>query len=151
MEEYILYTDGSCYPNPGKGGLAYILLNTKMEVLTTYSETENNTTNNRMEMLATVRGLEHIKIKSRIIICTDSQYVTDGATKWLKNWVKRDWVSKNKEKTPIKNQDLWQRIDQLQNYHDITWKWIRGHNGNMWNEKVDYLAEQARITGTQSA
>jgi len=140
MSEWInLFTDGSCIGNPGPGGWGVLLLiNDKKQEL---FGGEANTTNNRMELTAVIKGLEAIPRPSKIRITTDSQYVKDGITKWIEGWKRKGWITANKQ--PVKNRDLWERLDNLIKHHQQTeWVWVRGHSGHIENERVDQLAKQ---------
>ena len=131
-----IYTDGACSGNPGKGGWAAIILDGKKQ--SSISGSENKTTNNRMELMATVMALKKIKTKSEIIIYTDSRYVKDGITEWIKKWKLNNWKSSNKK--PVKNKDLWVKLDNCCQKHDVSWKWVKAHAGNKLNNLVDELA-----------
>ena len=131
-----VYTDGACSGNPGKGGWAAIISDGKS--LTSISGSENKTTNNRMELLAPIMALKKIKNKSEIIIYTDSRYVKDGITEWIKKWKLNNW--KNSNKKPVKNKDLWIKLDNCCQKHDVSWKWVKAHAGNKFNNLVDELA-----------
>lgn len=135
-----LYTDGSCLGNPGPGGYAAILLAGphRKELAQGYS----GTTNNRMELMAVIAGLEALKVKSAVEIVTDSQYVKKAFTdRWLAGWKKNGW--KTAAKQPVKNQDLWKRLDALIGGHQVQWRWVRGHSGHPENERCDELARSA--------
>ena len=134
-----VFTDGSCIGNPGPGGWAAIILNKKIEKL--LSGQNNNTTNNQMELLATIKALEYFKHKESFIIFTDSKYVKDGITKWIKNWEKNNW--KTASRTAVKNQELWRKLNQLVNFHNVKWQWIKGHSTNKYNNLADKLARSA--------
>nr|VFJ59844.1 MAG: ribonuclease HI [Candidatus Kentron sp. FM]VFJ66774.1 MAG: ribonuclease HI [Candidatus Kentron sp. FM]VFK16533.1 MAG: ribonuclease HI [Candidatus Kentron sp. FM] len=134
-----IFTDGACRGNPGPGGWGALLRYRGHEK--TLSGAENPTTNNRMEMMAAIEGLDALKRPCRVTLTTDSQYLRDGITRWVANWKRRGWQTQNK--TPVKNQDLWQRLDALTSYHDVSWKWTRGHSGHVENERVDTLAREA--------
>ena len=134
--KFKIYTDGACSGNPGKGGWAAIILNDKSQI--NISGSENNTTNNRMELMATIMALKKIKKKSEIIIYTDSRYVKDGITEWIKKWKLNGWKSSNKK--PVKNKDLWIKLDNSCQKHKIFWKWVKAHAGNKLNNLVDQLA-----------
>lgn len=136
MEIIQIYTDGSCLGNPGPGGWAAILLYKKARK--EIHGNEPNTTNNRMELMAAIKGLEALKKPLPIHIYTDSSYLKDGITKWLKSWQLNGW--KTASKKPVKNQDLWERLADLQNKYDIIWNWVKAHNGDEYNEAVDQLA-----------
>ena len=131
-----IYTDGACSGNPGKGGWAAIILNGKNQ--SSISGSENNTTNNRMELMAPIMALKKIKAKSEITIFTDSRYVKDGITEWIKKWKLNNW--KNSNKKSVKNKDLWIKLDNSCQKHKISWKWVKAHAGNKYNNLVDGLA-----------
>ena len=131
-----IYTDGACSGNPGKGGWAAIILDGKNQ--SSISGSENKTTNNRMELMAPIMALKKIKIKSEIIIYTDSRYVKDGITEWIKKWKLNNWKSSNKK--PVKNKDLWIKLNNSCLKHDVTWKWVKAHAGNKYNNLADELA-----------
>jgi len=131
-----IYTDGACSGNPGPGGWgAIILFNNESIVL---SGGEKLTTNNRMEITATIKSLEAIEKNVEVILYTDSKYVINGITNWIKSWKKNNWVSSNKK--TVKNIDLWKDLDSLVQNKTISWKWVKGHSGNEMNEKVDEIA-----------
>ncbi|CAG8998203.1 MAG: Ribonuclease HI [Candidatus Celerinatantimonas neptuna] len=134
-----LFTDGSCLGNPGPGGYGLIL-----QYGTTQKELSGGfrlTTNNRMELLAAIVGLETLKRPCHVILTTDSQYVRQGVTQWIHNWKKRNWKTASKQ--PVKNVDLWKRLDQATQRHTIDWRWVKGHNGHPQNERCDELARDA--------
>ena len=131
-----IYTDGACSGNPGKGGWAAIILDGKNQ--SSISGSENKTTNNRMELMAPIMALKKIKIKSEITIYTDSRYVKDVITEWIKKWKLNNWKSSNKK--PVKNKDLWIKLDNCCQKHDVSWKWVKAHAGNKFNNLVDELA-----------
>jgi ribonuclease HI len=134
-----IYTDGACSGNPGKGGWGvYIENNSKVKELNGY---EDMTTNNRMELTAVIKSLEDFKDAEEINIFTDSKYVMDGINLWMNNWKKNNWITVKKK--PVKNKDLWEKLDTLCSYHRLEWTWIKGHSGNPGNEKADYLATSA--------
>ena len=140
MNELVeIYTDGACKGNPGPGGWAAIL-RYKGSEKELYGR-EDHTTNNRMELLAAINALEALKRPCRVRLLTDSQYVKKGVTEWLDAWKARNW--KTASKSPVKNADLWMRLDSAAARHDIEWQWIRGHSGHDENERVDALARQA--------
>ena len=133
---YIIYTDGACLGNPGKGGWAAIIIEpTGEREIAGY---EKSTTNNRMELKAVIEALKEIKDNSQISLFSDSKYVIDGITKWIKNWKMNDWKTSNKKE--IKNLDLWMDLDKLTLKFQITWNWVKGHSTNEYNNKVDRLA-----------
>ena len=131
-----VYTDGACSGNPGKGGWAAIILEGNNQ--SSISGSENNTTNNRMELMAPIMALRKIKAHSEITIYTDSKYVRDGITGWIKKWKLNNWVSASKK--PVKNKDLWIKLDNLCQKHKVIWKWVKAHAGNKMNDLVDKLA-----------
>ncbi len=134
-----IYTDGSCLENPGNGGWAAIINdngNTKK-----ISGSEKNTTNNRMELIATINALEDLNVNDEIQIYTDSQYVKLGITEWIKSWVKNNW--KNSKKEEVKNKDLWLKLYNLNNSLNVKWNWVKAHAGDPLNEEVDLLAKKA--------
>ena len=134
-----MYTDGACSGNPGPGGWgAILILGSKRREL---SGGELDTTNNRMEMMAVIKGIEALKRSCRVRIHTDSTYVMNGMTRWLDNWKKRGW--KTAAKKPVKNVDLWQRLDEVLNGHQVYWRWVKGHSGVTENERADELARMA--------
>ena len=132
-----IYTDGACSGNPGKGGLAAIILDFNLNH-SSISGGESNTTNNRMELMAPIMALKKIKKKSEITIFTDSKYVKDGITDWIKKWKLNNWKSSNKK--PVKNKDLWIKLDNSSIKHKVTWKWVKAHAGNKYNNLADELA-----------
>ena len=134
--KFKIYTDGACSGNPGKGGWAAIILDGKNQ--SSISGSESKTTNNRMELMAPIMALKKIKKKSEITIFTDSKYVKDGITDWIKKWKQNNWKSSNKK--PVKNKDLWIKLDNSCQKHKITWKWVKAHAGNKYNNLADELA-----------
>ena len=134
-----IYTDGACRGNPGPGGWAAVL-RYKGHEKTLYGA-ESLTTNNRMELMAAIRGLETLQRPCRVRLTTDSQYVQKGVTEWLANWKRNGW--KTAAKKPVKNADLWQRLDAASAEHEIHWEWVRGHSGHSENELADELANKA--------
>ena len=134
--KFKIYTDGACSGNPGRGGWAAIILDGKGQ--SSISGSENKTTNNRMELMAPIMALKKIKNKSEIIIYTDSRYVKDGITEWIKKWKLNNWKSSNKK--PVKNKDLWLKLDNSCQKHNVSWKWVKAHAGNKFNNLVDELA-----------
>ena len=135
----VIYTDGGCRGNPGPGGWGAVLLFGQHEKEIYGYEEE--TTNNRMELMAAIRALEMLKRPCDIELTTDSQYVRRGILEWMQDWKKRDW--KTAAKKPVKNKDLWQRLDQAIKPHNISWHWIKGHSGHQGNEMADQLANRA--------
>ena len=134
--KFKIYTDGACSGNPGKGGWAAIILDDSNQ--SSISGSESHTTNNRMELIAPIMALKKIKKKSEITIFTDSKYVKDGITDWIKKWKQNNWKSSNKK--PVKNKDLWIKLDNSCQKHKITWKWVKAHAGNKYNSLADELA-----------
>lgn len=134
-----IYTDGACRGNPGPGGWGAILRykNTEKEL----SGAESATTNNRMELTAAIEALESLKRPCKIRLTTDSMYVKSGITEWLAGWKRKNW--RTADKKPVKNIDLWQRLDEACARHDIEWHWVKGHSGHTENERVDILANLA--------
>ena len=133
-----IYTDGACSGNPGPGGWGALLRyrGTEREIC----GGEPDTTNNRMELMAAIRALETLKRPSQVRVHTDSNYVKDGITAWIHKWKTNGWRTSNRK--PVKNIDLWQRLDEALARHQITWHWIRGHTGHPENERADALARQ---------
>jgi ribonuclease HI len=139
LERIEIYTDGACRGNPGPGGWAATLqLGAHFREL---SGAEPATTNNRMELTAVIEALAALKRESAVRLYTDSEYVRRGITEWLKAWKARDW--RTADKKPVKNRDLWERLDTLAARHDIEWHWVKGHSGVPGNERVDRLANAA--------
>jgi ribonuclease HI len=134
-----IYSDGACSGNPGVGGWGTILRSGDTEKELSGAEWE--TTNNRMEMTAAIRGLEALKRPCDVVVTTDSQYLVKGMTEWLAGWIRKGWVNSKKE--PVLNRDLWERLQELSKVHRIQWAWIRGHNGHPENERCDALARGA--------
>jgi ribonuclease HI len=137
--EVRLFTDGACSGNPGPGGWAAIIdENGKRREI---SGAEDRTTNNRMELLAVIRALDSLTEPSRVHVVTDSQYVALGMTRWIHNWQRKGWKTSGGD--PVKNRDLWQELLEQSRRHDLTWEWIRGHDGHPENERADALARAA--------
>ncbi|MDI9408801.1 MAG: ribonuclease HI [Candidatus Pacebacteria bacterium] len=135
-----IFTDGACSGNPGPGGWAALLRWKGVEK--ELSGAEANTTNNRMELMAVIAALELLKRPMIVTIYSDSQYVIDGATKWMKGWLAKDW--RTADKKPVKNQELWQRLNAaIARHQRVDWHWVRGHDGHAENERVDQLAREA--------
>ena len=137
--EVQIFTDGACSGNPGPGGWAALLRYGDNEK--TLSGGESDTTNNRMEMMAVIEALESLKRACTVAIHTDSRYVMDGMTQWIHKWKASGW--KTAAKKPVKNADLWQRLDDAASQHAIEWHWVKGHSGHPENERVDALARRA--------
>jgi len=138
MSRVEIYTDGACRGNPGPGGWGALLLNGGREKEICGGEL--STTNNRMELMAAIFGLQALKQPCCVTIYTDSQYVRRGISEWLVNWKRRGW--KTASRKPVKNQDLWQALDQAAGDHDVTWRWVKGHAGIPGNERADELANR---------
>jgi len=134
-----MFTDGACRGNPGPGGWGVVLRYGDREKELYGAEPE--TTNNRMELMAAIRGLEALTRRVPVRLTTDSRYVQQGITEWLPNWKRRNW--RNAAGKPVKNQDLWQRLDALAQEHDVEWHWVKGHSGHPENERADALANRA--------
>jgi ribonuclease HI len=137
-DEVEMYADGACRGNPGPGGWGVLLRAGGRE--RSLHGGEASTTNNRMELTAVIRGLEALKRRCRVQLYTDSQYVQKGITQWIHDWKRRGW--RTADKKPVKNVDLWQRLDALAGDHAVTWHWVRGHAGHEGNERADALANQ---------
>ena len=133
-----IYTDGACRGNPGPGGWGALLIAGKHRK--TLHGGEPETTNNRMELTAAIEALNVLRGSRKVILHTDSRYVMQGITDWMDNWKARGW--KTAAKKPVKNKDLWQALDAAQERHDITWKWVKGHDGDPGNEAADALANR---------
>ena len=138
--KYVIYTDGACSGNPGPGGWGAVILDEEKNEIN-ISGKEKATTNNRMELMAPIMALRKIKKFSEIIIYTDSTYLKNGITTWIKNWEKNGWMSANKK--PIKNKDLWVTLNTLSKDRVVDWKWVKAHAGNKYNEIADRLATGA--------
>ena len=139
MNHVTIYTDGAAEPNPGPGGYGVVLIAGKHRK--ELSGGFERTTNNRMELTAVIQALEALKKSSAVVVYTDSEYVRKGITEWLRAWKARDW--RTADKKPVKNQDLWERLDAEAQRHEVTWLWVKGHAGNEGNERVDRLANAA--------
>ena len=139
MTRVHLYTDGACRGNPGPGGWGALLIagDTRKELM----GAENLTTNNRMELMGAIEGLSALKRRCAVRLHTDSKYVLQGITEWLPDWKARGW--KTAAKKPVKNKDLWERLDAAVQGHDVEWRWVKGHSGDAGNERVDELANIA--------
>ena len=151
LKKVIIYTDGACSGNPGNGGWGVILLcdvldkNGKKQVFKKkISGGEKNTTNNKMELTAVIEGLSNLKVKCDVEIFTDSKYVMEGATKWMNNWIKNNW--RTADKKPVKNIELWQKLNELLLKHKITWHWVKGHANDTLNNEVDALARKEALS-----
>lgn len=143
MTELFAYTDGACSGNPGPGGWGALLVATSGGKLLKERELkggEAQTTNNRMELLAAINALEALEKPSAITVVTDSAYVKNGVQSWIHGWKRNGWRTANKK--PVKNVDLWQRLEAAQHLHQVTWEWVKGHAGHPENERADELARE---------
>ena len=141
MTQLFAYTDGACSGNPGPGGWGALMLAKDGDAILKERELKGGeaaTTNNRMELLAAINALEALERPSEITIITDSTYVKNGVTSWIHGWKKNGW--KTSAKKPVKNDDLWKRLDKAQERHKVTWEWVKGHAGHPENERADELA-----------
>jgi ribonuclease HI len=139
MTKVDIFTDGACRGNPGPGGYGSIIRTQGEEE--EISGSAKNTTNNIMELTAAVVALKQLKEPCLIVLTSDSQYLVKGMTEWVKEWIKKGWVTAGKQ--PVKNKDIWVELDRLSKSHKITWKWVRGHQGHVENERCDHLANMA--------
>ena len=139
MPEVEIFTDGACRGNPGPGGWAALLRSQGVEKM--LSGAEQETTNNQMEIMAAIQGLEALNRASIVVLTTDSQYVRQGITQWIHGWKRNGW--KTSQKQPVKNKTLWQRLDDAVEKHMVEWHWVRGHSGHEENERVDMAANDA--------
>ncbi len=137
-EKVIIYTDGSCDKNPGPGGWAAIINADGEEIILTGFEVDS--TNNRMELSAALKAIQHLKNKSAITLFTDSKYLKRGISEWMPNWRAKNWKRKGGK---LANVDLWKALDKAIKRHDIDWQWVKGHAGNRKNQRVDRLAKMA--------
>ena len=143
MPDLFAYTDGACSGNPGPGGWGALLIAKDGDTILKERELcggEADTTNNRMELLAAISALETLERDSKLTVVTDSSYVKDGLTKWIHGWKRNGW--RTSAKKPVKNEDLWKRLDVAAARHDVTWEWVKGHAGHPENERADELARQ---------
>ena len=145
MKETKVYTDGACSGNPGSGGWGVVVISDK---LYEYSGSEENTTNNCMELKAAIMVIIKSEINQKIVLHTDSKYVKDGITSWIKNWKNNNWLKSSRK--PVKNQDLWQELDALNNKYDVEWKWVKAHQDNSsedsrFNNMADELARNGAL------
>ncbi|WP_422075372.1 ribonuclease HI [Tranquillimonas rosea] len=141
MTDLLAFTDGACSGNPGPGGWGALLQAKDGDTVVKERELsggEAATTNNRMELLAAINALESLQRASRVTVVTDSAYVKNGVTGWIHGWKRNGW--KTSQKKPVKNEELWRRLDSAQQRHDVTWEWIKGHAGHPENERADALA-----------
>ena len=138
--KYTIYTDGACSGNPGPGGWGAVIFDENKKQ-SNISGKETMTTNNRMELLAPIMAIKRIKEKSEITVYTDSTYLKNGITDWIKKWEKNGW--KNSSNQPIKNKDLWLELNKLSSEHKVSWNWVEGHSNNEFNNLADKLATDA--------
>lgn len=141
LPEVVIYTDGACSPNPGTGGWGAVLLNggrLEKEI----SGRDEETTNNRMELTAALRGLQELTESHQVTVVTDSAYVKNGISSWIHGWQRRGWLTADKQ--PVKNRDLWEALAEEIKRHQLTWRWVKGHSLDPWNERADALAVAAR-------
>ncbi|MEM7073650.1 MAG: ribonuclease HI [Pseudomonadota bacterium] len=144
MADLVAYTDGACSGNPGPGGWGVLLQARKRGQVVkerALSGGASDTTNNRMELLAAITALETLERPARITIVTDSTYVKNGVTQWIHGWKRNGWKTSGRK--PVKNADLWQRLDDAAAHHDVVWEWVKGHAGHPENERADALARDA--------
>ena len=139
LKKVEIFTDGACRGNPGKGGWG-VLLRYGATEKEAYGY-EKETTNNQMELMAAIQGLEMLKQPCQVVLTTDSKYVIQGITEWIKGWKAKGWKTAGKK--PVKNKELWQRLDSATQPHQVDWKWVKGHAGHEENERVDALANRA--------
>ena len=142
-----VYTDGSCLGNPGNGGWAFLVK--KNDIISSRSGFVLNTTNNQMELTAAIKAIEFLDTNDVINLLTDSNYVKNGITSWIKNWKINNW--KNSSKQPVKNKDLWKRLDELNSIKSVNWQWVKAHSTNNYNNQVDLLARQSAESLTESS
>ena len=136
--QVVIYTDGACSGNPGPGGWGAVLISGAHE--RDLWGGEAHTTNNRMELMAAIQALDALKMPCKVELHTDSQYVRTGITEWLAGWKARGW--KTAAKAPVKNDDLWKRLDAARARHEVDWRWVKGHNGHVLNDRADALARR---------
>ncbi|MCI3134677.1 ribonuclease HI [Phenylobacterium aquaticum] len=139
--DVVVYTDGACSGNPGPGGWGAILIWGGQEKELCGGEAP--TTNNRMELMAAIQALEALKRPCKVELHTDSQYVKNGITEWIRGWKARGW--KTADKKPVKNDDLWKRLDEARLRHEVAWRWVKGHSGHVMNDRADALARKGLI------
>ncbi|MEX3581590.1 MAG: ribonuclease HI [Burkholderia sp.] len=147
LQSIDIYTDGACKGNPGPGGWGALLRFSDQEKELFGGEV--STTNNRMELLAVIKALEALKRRCHVVVHTDSQYVQKGISEWIHGWKKKGWATA--AKTPVKNADLWKRLDELVVGHEIEWRWVKGHAGHAENERADALANRGVESLSQQA
>ena len=142
-----VYTDGSCLGNPGNGGWAFLVK--KNDIISSRSGFVLNTTNNQMGLTAAIKAIEFLDTNDVINLLTDSNYVKNGITSWIKNWKINNWT--NSSKQPVKNKDLWERLDELNSIKSVNWQWVKAHSTNNYNNQVDLLARQSAESLTESS
>ena len=142
-----VYTDGSCLGNPGNGGWAFLVK--KNDIISSRSGFVLNTTNNQMELTAAIKAIEFLDTNDVINLLTDSNYVKNGITSWIKNWKINNWT--NSSKQPVKNKDLWERLDELNSIKSVNWQWVKAHSTNNYNNQVDLLARQSAESLNESS
>lgn len=138
MPSVVIYTDGACSGNPGPGGWGAILMSGEHRKELSGGEVQS--TNNRMELMAAISALEALKRKSNVELHTDSNYVKNGITQWIHGWKRNGW--RTADKKPVKNAELWQRLDEMRQRHNVDWHWVKGHAGHVENERADELARE---------
>ena len=138
MEKFTLITDGACSGNPGPGGWCVIIKQDNK--INEYFGGEFETTNNKMELTAVIKGFENLENKSEVLVKTDSTYVINGITKWLPNWKAKGWI--NSARKPVANRELWEKLENLIKIHKVEWLWVKGHSGDIENERADELARE---------
>ncbi|MCY4149390.1 MAG: ribonuclease HI [Gammaproteobacteria bacterium] len=146
LPKVVIYTDGACRGNPGPGGWGALLISGKHRKELTGGD--RHTTNNRMEMMASIEALKALRQKSDVDLYTDSKYLKDGIEKWLPAWKKNNWQTRQRQ--PVKNRDLWESLDYLILQHCIRWRWVKGHDGDAGNERADKLAKEGLEKGLES-
>ena len=138
MERIKIYTDGACRGNPGRGGWGVFIINGQESKKIFGGKIE--TTNNEMELMAALKGLESFNSPTDVDLSTDSKYVMDGINDWIHNWKRNGWKTANKK--PVKRSNLWMELDKLNSFHDVKWYWVKGHSGDIGNDMADELANQ---------
>ena len=144
--QVVIYSDGACSGNPGPGGWGAVMISG--EHVRDICGGEPATTNNRMELMAAIRALEALKKPCKVELHTDSQYVQKGIHEWIHGWKKRGWLTADKK--PVKNEDLWRRLDEARLRHDVDWRWVKGHAGHELNERADALARQGLLDALEA-
>jgi ribonuclease HI len=149
LPDVSLYADGACSGNPGPGGWGAILVSPASGKRLEFSGADLDTTNNRMEMIGIIEGLQRLKVRSRVRVVTDSRYVVDGMKSWIHGWRRNGWLTSDKK--PVKNKDLWEMLSELTRRHEIVFEWVRGHEGHAENERCDAMARAAIDTARKLA